>query len=107
MVGLFTPFCTSFTNCSNCFVTQQGSKYMNSFRRFIVLIALTLTVLAGAFTSPVFAQPAQQEATVLADVQQELLQKKGITLSGCSPAKRTVTQLNDTWIGNLMLFKSK
>ena len=40
--------------------------YMNNFRRFIILIGLTLTLLVGNFTSPVFAQPApaQQEAPI-------------------------------------------
>jgi hypothetical protein len=39
----------------------ESNMYMNNFRRFIVLMGLTLTILAGAFTSPVFAQPAPAE----------------------------------------------
>ncbi len=49
----------------NLVITQIGTKrYMNNFRRFIISIGLTLTLLLGSSTAPVFAQPApaQQEA---------------------------------------------
>jgi hypothetical protein len=39
---------------------------MNNFRRFIILIALTLTLIMGDFTSPVFAQPAPVPAQQVA-----------------------------------------
>lgn len=41
--------------------------YILDFRRFIVLMGLTLTLLVGSFTAPVFAQgtPAQKEAATV------------------------------------------
>jgi len=41
--------------------------YMNNFRRFIIQIGLTLTLLVGNFTSPVFAQPAPLWVAIWAD----------------------------------------